>query len=67
MDANLEQQVRMRAYELWVLNGKIDGHDSDHWYAAESELRAKGTDKAPIAIEIFATKPKAKRKAKSKA
>jgi hypothetical protein len=67
MDANLEQQVRMRAYELWVLNGKIDGHDSDYWYAAESEVLAKGVEASPIAIEVVATKTKAKRKAKTKA
>jgi hypothetical protein len=68
MDTNLEQQIRLRAYELWVLGGKMDGHDSDHWYAALSEVRAQGLPAAPVAIEVVAVKPKTKRaKAKAKA
>jgi hypothetical protein len=38
MDANLEQQVRLRAYELWLFEGMVHGHDCDHWYTAECEL-----------------------------
>jgi hypothetical protein len=64
MNTNLEQEVRLRAYELWVLNGKIDGQESDHWYAAESEVRAGHVEARPVAT----AKPKAKRaKAKAKA
>ena len=38
MDGNFEVQVRQRAYELWVTEGKVQGRDRDHWLAAESEL-----------------------------
>jgi len=58
MDVNLEQ-VRVRAYELWLRDGRTDGRDRDHWRAAESELSAVGQAKqksAPAAP---------KRKAKS--
>ena len=37
MDANLEQ-VRVRAYELWLRDGMIDGRDREHWRAAECEI-----------------------------
>ncbi len=53
MDAGFEQQVRQRAYELWLRDGMAHGRDSDHWYAAEGEVLA----------ERAAAKPR--RKAKS--
>ena len=54
MDANLEQQVRVRAYELWLRDGMAHGRDSEHWRAAECEILAEC---------VVAAKPK--RKAKS--
>ena len=54
MNMNLEQQVRLRAYEIWLRDGMAHGRDSDHWYAAECEILAERT---PVA--------KPKRKAKS--
>jgi Protein of unknown function (DUF2934) len=58
MDVNLEQ-VRVRAYEMWLRDGRTDGRDRDHWHAAESELLAGGQAKPKTA-------PAApKRKAKS--
>jgi hypothetical protein len=54
MDMNLEQQVRLRAYEIWLRDGMAHGRDSDHWYAAECEILAER-----------ATVAKPKRKAKS--
>jgi len=53
MDANMEQQVRVRAYELWLRDGKAHGRDSDHWYAAECEV---------LAARATADKPKRKAK-----
>ncbi len=55
MDVNLEQ-VRVRAYELWLRDGMADGRDRDHWHAAESELLARARAKPPTV---------AKRKTKS--
>jgi hypothetical protein len=64
MNVNLEQLVRLRAYELWLRDGMTEGRDSDHWYAAECEILAKNAEPAPVA----APKAKAKRaKAKVKA
>ena len=55
MDANSEQQVRLRAYELWLCEGMIHGHDCDHWYAAECELHIERA-----AAAMNAAKPKRK-------
>lgn len=35
---NLEEQVHRRAFELYELRGREDGHDLDDWLQAESEL-----------------------------
>jgi hypothetical protein len=36
-----EEQVRRRAYELYVQRGRTDGgHDAD-WFRAEAELRGR--------------------------
>jgi hypothetical protein len=32
--------VESRAYELYELRGKIDGHAEQDWYQAETDLRA---------------------------
>jgi len=36
---NLQEQIRMRAYELYESRGCIDGHHEEDWYQAENELR----------------------------
>jgi hypothetical protein len=40
--ANHEDLVRQRAYFLWEAEGKVDGHDRDHWERAERELSERG-------------------------
>jgi hypothetical protein len=60
MDVNLEQ-VRVRAYELWLRDGMAEGRDQDHWRAAECELLARAAPQS-------AAEPKRKaRSAKKKA
>lgn len=39
---NGEDQVRMRAYELYEARGYVDGHDVEDWYQAEEELSDQG-------------------------
>ena len=60
MDVNLEQQVRARAYELWLRDGMADGRDQDHWRAAEWELMNAHAEAMPTAGPAPAPKPKAK-------
>ncbi len=38
MNLNSEEQVRLRAYELWQLEGCPNARDKAHWYQAEREL-----------------------------
>jgi len=36
--ADLEQQVRIRAYEIYERRGREDGHALEDWLQAQSEL-----------------------------
>jgi hypothetical protein len=39
--SNLEDRIRVRAYEIYVSRGRKDGaHESD-WFTAEAELRTR--------------------------
>jgi hypothetical protein len=64
MEANLEQQVRARAYELWLRDGMADGRDLDHWRAAESEVMIALA--VPATAQAIAPKKKAKSAKSSK-
>jgi Protein of unknown function (DUF2934) len=37
----LEEQIRFRAYELYVQRGNEAGHETEDWLAAEAELTSK--------------------------
>jgi len=37
----LEQRIRVRAYELYEKRGRGDGHDLEDWLQAEAELRGR--------------------------
>jgi Protein of unknown function (DUF2934) len=37
---NLDEKIRMRAYEIWERQGR-SGSPDDHWFEAERELRAE--------------------------
>ena len=34
----VQEKIRQRAYELYELRGKEDGHNLDDWLKAESEV-----------------------------
>lgn len=34
----IQEKIRQRAYELYELRGREDGHDFDDWLTAESEV-----------------------------
>jgi hypothetical protein len=38
---DIKEKIRWRAYELYELRGKQDGHDLDDWLTAEVEITAK--------------------------
>lgn len=35
---NTEEEIRRRAYELFEIRGREDGHELDDWLRAEKEL-----------------------------
>ncbi len=37
---SLEERIRRRAYELYVLRGNESGSELDDWLQAESEIRS---------------------------
>lgn len=36
-----EQQIRERAYAIWLAGGRQPGRDAENWHQAECELRAE--------------------------
>lgn len=36
-----DEQIRQRAYELYVESGYQDGHAEEHWFAAEDEIQKR--------------------------
>jgi len=45
----LNELIRHRAYELYELRGKEDGHDLEDWKQAESEMLARSASKIEAA------------------
>jgi Protein of unknown function (DUF2934) len=60
MNMDLEQ-VRLRAYELWLRDGMADGRDRDHWRAAERELLGACAEATPAIAPAAAPKRKTRR------
>jgi hypothetical protein len=42
-----EENVRARAYELYEMRGRIDGHAEDDWLQAEGEV-AGNNERKPV-------------------
>jgi hypothetical protein len=40
MQHDLEQKIRVRAYELWEQDGCVSGRDEEYWRRAEIDVRA---------------------------
>jgi Protein of unknown function (DUF2934) len=40
-DLELENQIRLRAYELYEARGQEDGHELEDWFRAKEELTIK--------------------------
>jgi hypothetical protein len=41
LDAEIQEQIRVRAFEIFEQRGREDGHDLDDWLQAEAELTAE--------------------------
>ena len=44
-----EENVRARAYELYEVRGRIDGHADEDWLQAEGEVAGSNERKAVLA------------------
>lgn len=43
-NTSTEEQIRLRAYEIYLERGGADGNDADDWLQAERELRGTPGD-----------------------
>ncbi len=69
MDHTLENNIRKRAYELWMADGCVYGRGDHYWLAAERELLAlsafacslklpaQGAEIVPIPTPVVAREP----------
>jgi len=44
----VDSAVQTRAYELYELRGRADGHAEQDWYQAEADLRAEQQTKREV-------------------
>jgi len=57
MNTSFEDQIRERAYQLWLAGGMAEGLAHEHWVCAErAVLGDKTTDSEPVVI-ITKAKP----------
>ncbi len=67
----LEEEIRLQAYELYEIRGRVDGHDMDHWLEAERIVMSRyfgvqGENQSrPVAEEAGEEKPRRPRRAGS--
>jgi hypothetical protein len=40
-EQELENQIRLRAYELYEARGRLDGHEEEDWFRAKEEIAVK--------------------------
>lgn len=59
MPSTKDEAIRVRAYEIWVAEGRPHGHDYDHWLRAVREVEAE------VVLEVET--PPAKKAAKPRA
>jgi hypothetical protein len=45
-EKKLEQQIRLRAYELYEARGRANGHEIDDWLQAEIDIIGNATSRA---------------------
>ena len=47
---DVDERIRQRAFELFELRGRQDGHDFDDWLLAETEVLGKPTKLANLRV-----------------
>jgi len=44
----IHEQIEIRAYQIYIEHGRVDGHDLEDWLQAERELAAKPVNPGPM-------------------
>lgn len=59
-----ENEIRRRAYMIWLDEGRPDGRAEDHWHQAVAEIReeAKRADRLGSSTDSTTNKPQRSRK-----
>lgn len=52
---NKQEEIRRRAYAIWLDEGQVDGRDREHWRAAEMQIAKEAS---PPANTKRSAKPK---------
>ena len=55
-----QDQIRLRAYELYEQRGRTDGHDVDDWLQAESDMIPMKTKTVAAYRASAATSPRSR-------
>jgi hypothetical protein len=61
-DENVEESIRVRAYEIWEREGRPAGKHFEHWHQSELEMGRAALAKSPSENHV----PSIPRKKKSK-
>jgi len=63
-----EDEIRVIAYKIWEEEGRVDGHDGDHWFRAEAIWEREEKEKSPprLSKEPPGSGPGQKRRPKAK-
>lgn len=48
MEKNLDEQIRLRAYHLWEMDGCPAGREQHYWFAAVTEITAHAMADVPV-------------------
>ncbi|MGC2415595.1 MAG: DUF2934 domain-containing protein, partial [Stellaceae bacterium] len=38
MQSDRQERISERAYHIWIAEGRVHGHHSEHWHRAEREI-----------------------------
>ena len=50
-NAEKEQRIRARAYEIWLEEGRPDGRENDHWRRAEAQISTEDAEQADKGLQ----------------
>lgn len=53
MPTPTEEQIRIRAHQLWDLAGRPEGREDEFWHEAERELKDRATDNPDEKSDTF--------------